>query len=105
MTATYSPKLPPSETNVRKIVSSINRLSEGRSDAYGSVTQTANTTTTTVTNQWASENSTIALSPKTANAAAALATTYISTKSNGSFIITHANNAQVDKTFDYALIG
>ena len=105
MTATYSAKLRPNEVEPRKIASSVNRVIEGRTDNYGSVTLTANTTTTTVTNQWASENSTIALSPRTANAAAAIAASYISTKSNGSFIITHANNAQTDRTFDYAMIG
>ena len=105
MTATYSAKLPPSETEPRKIASSIKRIVEGRTDNYGSVTLTANDTTTTVTNQWASENSTIVLSPRTANAAAAVATTYVSSKLNGSFVLTHANNAQTDKTFDYAMIG
>ena len=107
MTATYSAKLKPNELEPRKIASSINRIIEGRTDNYGSVTLTANTTTTTVTNQWASENSTIVLSPRSANAAAELGagTAYISTKSNGSFVITHANNAQTDRTFDYAMIG
>ena len=105
MTATYSAKLKPNELEPRKIASSINRIVEGRTDNYGSVTLTANDTTTTVTNQWASENSTIVLSPRTANAAAAVATTYVSSKLNGSFVLTHANNAQTDKTFDYAMIG
>jgi hypothetical protein len=38
--------------------------------------------------------------PMTANAAAALATTYI-VPAKGQFVITHANNAQADKTFRY----
>jgi hypothetical protein len=45
------------------------------------------------------------LTPTTANAASAIAATYISTITNGSFIITHASSASVDRTFRYALLG
>ena len=38
-------------------------------------------------------------------AAGAGGATYISSVLNNSFIITHANNAQVDRTFDFACIG
>ena len=105
MTATYSAKIKPNELDPRKVATAINRVIEGRTDNYGSVTLTANAATTTVTNQWASENSTILLSPRTANAAAAIAASYVTSKLNGSFVITHANNAQTDRTFDYAMIG
>jgi hypothetical protein len=47
----------------------------------------------------------ILLSPTTANAAAALATTYVSAVTQGSFTLTHANNAQTDKTFGYVALG
>jgi hypothetical protein len=105
LTATRSQKLTPSDENPRRIASALNRVIEGRTDNYGSVTLRAGETTTTVTDQNASENSTIVLSPRTANAAAALATTYVGSKLNKSFVLTHASNSQTDKTFDYAVIG
>jgi len=47
--------------------------------------------------------------PTTANASAELGSgTWIvpeATILNGSFVITHANNAQADRTFRYAIIG
>lgn len=83
---------------------SISELAQGRSNAHGTVTLTANDTSTVVTNTNCASGSCVKITPTTANAAAALATTYI-TAANGSFTITHANNAQVDKTFTYAIQG
>jgi hypothetical protein len=93
----------------RKLADSINKLAKGRIDAYGTVTLLANQTTTTVTTSDAgvSVKSTIVLTPRTANAAAEIGagTLYVSAKGNGSFTITHANNAQTDRTYDFAWIG
>ncbi len=83
----------------------IRQLIEGRSNAVGTVTLRANEATTVVTSEVIGANSTPLLMPTTANAAAALATTYVSSSVAGSFTLTHANNAQVDKTFYYAAFG
>jgi len=107
MTATVSQKLSPFEQNPRRLALAINNIIDGRTENYGEVTLRANEATTTVATSGlvVSENSTLILTPRTANAAAALATTYVSTKGNGTFTLTHANNAQADKTFDFAWIG
>lgn len=107
MSATVSQKLAPLETNQRKINTSINNMLDGRSDNYGTVTLTASATTTTVATSGlkVSANSVILLSPKTANAAAALASTYVSAVGNGTFTLTHANNSQTDRTFGFVWIG
>lgn len=86
---------------------SISELASGRSNAVGSVTLTANTTTTTVTDSNFASGSVPKLEPTTANAAAERGngTMYISARANGSFTITHANNAQTDRTFIYAIQG
>lgn len=98
---------PPSkgETNLARIVQAIRELFEGRSNAVGTVTLTASTTTTTVSTFNVGPESGVFLSPKTANAAAALASTYVSATDAGSFTLTHANNAQVDRTFAYEIAG
>ena len=67
------------------------------------MTLTANAASTTLSNNALRATSKVTLTPTTANAAAALATTYIGTYALGAATITHANNAQVDKTFDYVI--
>lgn len=100
-----SSKLPPGGGSQRQIADAVNQIVAGRLDSYGSVTLTPSTTTTTVTNAAVGEDSVIVLMPKTANAAAALATTFVSVRINGSFTLTHANNAQTDREFGYGWIG
>lgn len=85
----------------------VNVLGDGASNATGEVTLAAGTTTTTVTDNKFESSMVVVLQPKTANAAAALATTYITdaNKSKGSFVITHANAATLDRTFGYVRLG
>ena len=91
---------------LRDIVNVVNRIISGGLDVTGDVTLTANTTTTTVQDRRISKDAVLILTPTTSNAAAALGTTYLSTRTPGaSFVLTHANNAQSDKTFKYALLG
>lgn len=102
MTATVVQK---DEKDLTKFAFALNQLAEGRSNAVGTCTLTANAASTAVTAINCGSGSVVLLMPKTANAAAALATTYIATVSAGSFTITHANNAQSDKTFGYVCLG
>jgi len=73
---------------------------------HGSCTLTANQTTTVVSNTNIQTNSRIILHPTSANAAADFAAgMYVSAKTAGaSFTITHPNNANADKTFDYIIL-
>jgi len=97
------------ETDQKKQNLSLQQLGAGRSNAVGSVTLTANAATTTVTDMNCASGSSIHLMPTTANASAEIGagTIYLATATilNGSFVITHANNAQVDRTFRYAIHG
>lgn len=95
------------EKDFRRQNLAIKQLSQGRSNATGTVTLTANAATTTVAAENCASDSVIALMPQTANAAAALATTYVlaSNVTNGQFIISHANDAQTDKTFGWEARG
>jgi hypothetical protein len=71
------------------------------------VTLAAGATSTPVTDARITGTTAILLQPATANAAAALATTYVSEtgRVNGTVSITHANSAQVDRTFRVKLGG
>ena len=83
------------------------RPTEGRSNAAGTFTLAANAASTTVLAPNCGAASTVLPFPKTANAAAEIGngTMYIGTVSNGSFVVTHANNAQADRTFMYVALG
>jgi hypothetical protein len=94
----------PGETSFRKIVDVIRQLVQGKSNATGTFTLTANAATTTVKAPTCSPSSVVLYSPQTANAAAAIATTFYAA-GTGQFVLTHANNAQVDKSFGFAVLG
>ena len=89
----------------------VNGLMQGKSNNYGSVTLTANAGSTVVTEapNRISIYSVLLFMPTTANAAAEVGagTMYVSATAPASntFTITHANNAQVDRTYRYAIIG
>lgn len=74
----------------------------------GTVTLTANAASSTVTNANVMASSRIILTPTSATAAVAQGSAtgvYVSTKNQGvSFVITHPNTADADKTFDYLII-
>jgi LDH2 family malate/lactate/ureidoglycolate dehydrogenase len=90
---------------LRRVVDVVNRLNQGKANCTGQVTLVANAASTTLIDARISAFSTIVLSPLTADAAAALGTTYISAQQSGSAVITHANNAQADRTFAVAIFG
>lgn len=101
--------LPFGETNIARVVSAIRQLMSGRSNATGSVTLTASVATTTVQAPNCASGSAVFLFAQTAHAAAELqnGTIYIkpSDVANGSFKITHANNAQTDRSYYFAALG
>jgi hypothetical protein len=107
MSQNRTQKVAPTETDPRRLAIAINGIIDGRTDNYGSVTLTASTATTVVSEARVTDFSTVILTPRTANAAAELGAggMYVSAMALGSFTITHANNAQTDRTFDYSWSG
>lgn len=107
MTA-YVPPL--SETDLKKIILSLQQLAAGRSNAVGTVTLTVSAATTVVTptqSGMIAPGSTVLLTPTTANAATEVGngTMYVSTVAKDTFTITHANSATTGRTFLYAIVG
>ena len=99
--------LSPDEKDIYKIVRAVRDLFEGRSNAVGSFTLKPSVGSTTVTAPNCGAGSTVLAFAKTANAAAEIGngTMYIAAVNNGSFVVTHANNAQADRTFLYVALG
>lgn len=84
-----------------------NELRQGKIRARGSFTLTQSQTTTTLADPNIKLDSVISWHPTTANAAAEIGngTLYVSAQDNETATLTHANNAQTDRTFKYAVLG
>jgi hypothetical protein len=93
------------EKDPAKFALAIQALFNGRSNACGSVTLAAGATQTVVSAPNVASQCAVFLFQKTANAAAALATTYVSSVGKQTFTITHANNAQADRSFFWVALG
>ena len=93
------------EEHRRKLAEAANLALQGKTLNVNSVTLTQNQTTTTITDERIGTESCLPFMPTTANAAAAVSTTYVSARGKGTATLTHANNAQTDRTFVYAVIG
>ena len=104
-----------SETDPKKIILSLQQIAGGRSNAAGTVTLTANVASTVVSyaNGAIKQAGTVApgstplFTPTTVNAAAEIknGTMYVSAVGIDTFTIVHANNAQTDRIFLYAISG
>jgi hypothetical protein len=81
----------------------------GKLDCVTELTLTANSATTTFNYIRLSPQSVVHFDPKTANAAAEIygGTMYVLTANRGNetWTITHANNAQADRSFQVSVIG
>lgn len=104
-----TPKVPirgmTDEVRALRHAETLNALIDGKAAVTGSVTLTANATSTVVSDNKFESAMVPVFVPLTANAAAAIATTYVSARAQGSFTLTHASNAQTDKSFAYVRFG
>lgn len=93
----------------RKLAERQAEISRGRTNNVLTVTLTANADSTTVTDARLTYCCATLFAPCTANAAAELAAgrLYVAEGSrvNGSVVISHANNAQTDRTFRMVVVG
>lgn len=94
------------ETRSEVLTGALNDLAGGRLNNGGEVTLTANVASTTVSRLGVAAGDLIVFAPLTANAAAELCggTMYVTAANitKNQFVITHANNAQTDRTFRFA---
>lgn len=93
----------------RKLFDALFRVMQGKIQCVGEVTLNPSASTTVLTDLRISIQSAILFDPRTANAANELfgGTMYIldANRGKGTATITHANNAQADKKFFYAVVG
>lgn len=87
-----------------RLADAVNNILRGKINNVGEITLTASSATTTLTDIRIGKDSIVLMQPTTANAAAALSGLYFGTPGNGTITINHANNAQADKSFRYAVL-
>jgi len=98
------PRLSIVATDANAIVAhaqAINGLIDGKADVAKTFTLTAGATSTVVSDNKFESGMVPVFSPTTANAAGAVATTYVSARTQGSFTLTHANTGTTDRVFLY----
>lgn len=89
----------------RELADKLTQAIAGGGNNTGTVTLTANASSTTITDARISPTAVIELMPKTLHAAQAKSLLYFDTPKAGSVVIRHPNDAQTDKTFRYAITG
>ena len=94
-------------TDARGLTAILNRINLGKLNCAGTLTLAAGQTATVVADSRAGAGSFIGLVPLTANAAAEIAagTLYLSSRSSGSFELTHASSAATDRHFAFVILG
>lgn len=93
------------EEHRRKIAQSIWQLMDGHTNAAGSVTLTASTTSTVVTDDRVGIDSVITFMPTSSNGASALTNLYVTSRGDGTFTLTHSSSAATDQDLEYAIHG
>jgi hypothetical protein len=98
------PGLAPNETNLRSIVAAIGRLLAGKTNNVTTITLTAGSATTTLNDPRIGGYSFLGFTPTTANAKAE-GTPAVTAKDKGTATLSHADNAQTDRTYDVLIVG
>lgn len=102
----YVPTFQMDEVKHRQKISEwAKQVNNGHIKNVGTLTLVASTVSTTVADSRVGGSSFIGLSPTTLNAASAMPTTFISTVGFQTFTLTHASNADANRTFTYCVLG
>ncbi len=93
--------------HLRIIAERLNAALGGKLDNTGTVTLTHDAGSTAVSDPRVGGDTKITFTPTSAHAATEIGngTMYVSSVGKQTFTITHANNAQTDRTFDYVIHG
>lgn len=107
MTSSRLNLIRPDDGGDTRLFDQIEGLLNGQSRNVGTVTLTASAASTAVDDARFQSSQVPVFVPLTANAAAeyGAGTMYVSARTAKQFTITHANNAQVDRTFGYIFAG
>ncbi len=99
------PQLSPQGDDPRRVAAIVNLAMRGKINAVTDLKLTANASETELADDRIGADSVILLMPITANAAAALSTTYVAARSRGSATVSHVSNTQTDRSYAVVIIG
>jgi hypothetical protein len=104
---TSFPSVPPDGGDTRRMARVLHGVMNGKTNNQGTVTLAVGSATTALEDPRIGPESVVLLMPATASAAAELGngTLYVSSRGDGAATLSHASNAQDDRTFGYAVIG
>lgn len=92
------------EKDLRKFAAALQGLAQGRSNAVGTFTLTASTTSTTVTAPTCAPGSAVFWNATTTHGANDIPLmSYVA--GTGQFVVTHANNSRADRSFGFVVLG
>lgn len=98
--------LPPFGGDERQVSEVVRGIMDGKTNNTGTITLTAGgATSTTLSDPRIGYDSVIIFSPLTANAAAFWSGLYISSRSQGQAIISHASNVLSNRQYAYIVVG
>ena len=97
--------LPDGAEHRRQIARALRGLLEGKANVTLDVTLAANAAGTSVSDARIGFYSALILVPLTADAAAALPTTYVGAQGKGTATLNHAASAQTDRSFRLVILG
>ena len=90
----------------RHLAIAVNNALQGKINSIGSVTLTASSTTTTLTDPRIGGESIVLLMPTTAHAATAyVAGIWFSNVTRGAIVLNHTNSINADQRFTYIILG
>lgn len=92
------------EQHLRLIAETVNQLLDGKLNATGTFTLSANSDTTTLADTRIGPDSVILWMPTTANAGGEIGM-YVSSRGKQTATITHMNDSRTDRTFAYVVLG
>jgi len=98
-------QLLPTTRDIAQIVQSLIEVIKGRQNNVGTFSLRTGQTTTVVPFVNCSVGSNVSLTARTANAAAALSTTFVSAVAQKSFTVTHGVAGTSDRTFGFEVTG
>jgi hypothetical protein len=104
----FFPGLPaPGPKTPQQVSDVVNRLLQGKFNNTFQFTLNENTTSTQIQYPLIGTGSSAFFMPLTANAAAEIAagTMYVSSRAKGALVISHANAATTDRTFNIMIVG
>ena len=96
---------PIAEEHRRQIAIVLNNSLDGKLNSTGSITLTASSATSTLNDRRLGATSVLSFMPTTSNASAGMTSLYVSAQGKQTATLTHANNAQTDRTYKYIIIG